>query len=342
TTTATTLSVSTLTDQSGFSFSSSGSSWISSTGSFTLSSPISFILHLIGTGAGTHAAFRSLTDPSGNSVDLSHLVCYSGETYCSMLIPYTSGQSVTNGTWSYQLKSSTNSPSAFTVRMTSRTGTTPTSTTLTLQPYMTGSSFSTATVSTALTRMATIAAQNDITLSIQSLIQVSGSQYGTINTSFNDSTTSSLVSMGGASTLNVFFVEDFSGSGSGSLGVSPGIPGAQGIAGNRNGVLISLTAHQISGSVDTNLMAETALHEAGHFLGLFHTTESAGTTFDPISDTPQCTTAQDTNSDGKVSATECQALDGTNLMFWQGTTSFSQSTLTTSQRAVLRTTPLAQ
>ena len=31
-----------------------------------------------------------------------------------------------------------------------------------------------------------------------------------------------------------------------------------------------------------------AAHEIGHYLGLYHTTEAAGTTFDPLSDTPQC------------------------------------------------------
>ena len=65
----------------------------------------------------------------------------------------------------------------------------------------------------------------------------------------------------------------------------------------------------------------TMAHEAGHFFGLFHTTESPGANggpgnVDPIPDTPECPASRDADGDGTVSAEECSDLDGGNLMFW--------------------------
>ena len=50
-------------------------------------------------------------------------------------------------------------------------------------------------------------------------------------------------------------------------------------------------------TLDAQLLGETAAHEMGHQLGLFHTTESGGTQFDILSDTLECQkSTQDNNS----------------------------------------------
>ncbi|MEC7417431.1 MAG: hypothetical protein VX420_04355, partial [SAR324 cluster bacterium] len=149
------------------------------------------------------------------------------------------------------------------------------------------------------------------------------------------------------SVVNLFFVEDFSGSNSGLLGKSVGIPGSLGVAGNHNGALIGLTGHA-SGSLQSQLLAETAAHEMGHCLGLYHPTESAGTLFDPISDTPTCGSANDTDESGKVSAEECESYGGGNVIFWPAYSTSSrnsgkkQERLCPNQVKVIRYSPLAQ
>ena len=70
----------------------------------------------------------------------------------------------------------------------------------------------------------------------------------------------------------------------------------------------------------------TLTHEIGHALGLFHTTEAPvlvqplrdGThvIHDQLADTPACPENADLNHDGSLSAAECGAFDGSNLLFW--------------------------
>jgi hypothetical protein len=63
-------------------------------------------------------------------------------------------------------------------------------------------------------------------------------------------------------------------------------------------------------------VALTMAHEAGHYLGLFHTTEAEATLFDPLDDTPQCERARDDNGDGLLDYGECRGAGAENLMFW--------------------------
>ncbi|RAL23701.1 hypothetical protein DL240_05960 [Lujinxingia litoralis] len=118
------------------------------------------------------------------------------------------------------------------------------------------------------------------------------------------------------------------------LGLSCGLPGAP----SRPGVVRSgATAALAYLRSDPDVFAETIAHEAGHYLGLFHTTERTGTDHDPLDDTPECPLSRDTNGDRLVSADECVNDGATNTMFW---TSFGwgeqhQRTLTPHQRFVL-------
>ncbi|HIB93460.1 MAG TPA: hypothetical protein EYO60_04065, partial [Candidatus Lambdaproteobacteria bacterium] len=135
--------------------------------------------------------------------------------------------------------------------------------------------------------------------------------------------------------------EDYSGSWSGILGNAAGIPGSMGIANSWNGVLNSLSAHASGTTLDSQLLGETAAHEMGHQLGLFHTTESGGTEFDILTDTAEC-------RNGKMSAEECEGYGAENVMFWKSWSSSSRSAgkkqevLSNQQQQVLKYSPLAK
>jgi predicted outer membrane repeat protein len=138
--------------------------------------------------------------------------------------------------------------------------------------------------------------------------------------------------------INLFFVHSISGSQSGYiiLGESAGIPGVPVRGGSGSGVAVTM-ADFPNGLVS---IGQTIAHESGHWLGLFHTTESAGIAFDPLPDTPECAAVpNDTNHDGIVDAQECAALDATNLMFWTGGAA-AQPILTSNQQFVVLRNPV--
>ena len=100
-----------------------------------------------------------------------------------------------------------------------------------------------------------------------------------------------------------------------TLGNAAGIPGAP----IESDWVSSCVIASGLGSNTFAANATTAWHEAGHLLGLQHTTESEGTAFDFIADTPQCDAGTfDGDMDGTVTAAECAAADGTNFMFHDG------------------------
>ncbi len=139
--------------------------------------------------------------------------------------------------------------------------------------------------------------------------------------------------------INIFLVSNISQFG--VLGIAGGIPGPQllqgtshsGIVVNTFGGLSYLTGDMI------RVQGDTMAHELGHYLGLFHTTEWAGTQFDPLSDTPECSRAvYDSDGDGLVSSDECKTVDGPNLMFWSAA-SFAQEYFSPMQSEVVSLAP---
>jgi hypothetical protein len=78
-------------------------------------------------------------------------------------------------------------------------------------------------------------------------------------------------------------------------------------------------------------------HEAGHHLGLYHTSESDGLYFDLVDDTPECRYEErDTNDDGFVDLYECDGVDADNFMFHDG----DGSTMSADQAWTVRRHPL--
>lgn len=152
--------------------------------------------------------------------------------------------------------------------------------------------------------------------------------------------------------LNFFFVQGIE---NGPIaGVAGKIAGPALIQGTRYSGVVVTTLNGPIGELsrrDLLLQGNTMAHEGGHYMGLYHTTESrgAGATVpglapkdfvDPIDDTPACPAANDTNGNGTVSAAECASLDGTNLMFWgPAPDGQTQDRLTVGQQFVLHRSP---
>jgi hypothetical protein len=148
--------------------------------------------------------------------------------------------------------------------------------------------------------------------------------------------------------LNLFFVADIESAGGGFslLGLSGGVPGPPGVHGTTSsGVVVNMADFADDPASIELIMA----HEAGHYLGLYHTTEANGAALqppgrdpiqgaDPLSDTPQCGDGADADANGVLSASECASADGGNLMFWSPTN--SSRALSSQQGAILRNNPL--
>jgi len=254
--------------------------------------------------------------------------------FSNVLVPQSPDFSAKAGTWTF--KACTNDR----VSLALRTGSTPSAATIVVQPYITGTTWSAGDISVALIIMKRIYSKNGITLTINDTITISDTQYTKVSITFINSTTSALVSQGVTEGVNLFFIEDYSVSD--SLGNAAGIPGSMGTANSWNGVLISLAAHNVSGStLDSQLLGETAAHEMGHQLGLFHTTESGGTVFDILTDTAEC-------RNGNISAEDCEGYGAENVMFWTAWNTLSRSagkkqeTLSSHQQHVLKYSPIAK
>jgi hypothetical protein len=139
--------------------------------------------------------------------------------------------------------------------------------------------------------------------------------------------------------LNFFMVEQFALEGGFTLlGVAGGIPGPPAFPGlGKSGVAVAL------GTVGADMaqLAETMAHEAGHYFGLFHTTERTGDSHDPLLDTPECPASNDRNNDDVVTSSECRNNGADNLMFWAASDQ-PQRKLTGDQRFVLFRNPSVQ
>jgi hypothetical protein len=77
--------------------------------------------------------------------------------------------------------------------------------------------------------------------------------------------------------------------GSEPRGYSMGLPGPFDADRGNAAVLASTSAYTDSNNeLDVEGLSSTIAHEIGHYLGLYHTSESSGAQHDPIPDSPQC------------------------------------------------------
>lgn len=117
----------------------------------------------------------------------------------------------------------------------------------------------------------------------------------------------------GERSLTFYFVQaitdDAGASPVGAWDAPPGIPVTAGTS--RSGVAVRADGFAAAGGVDQ--LALRMAHQAGHFLGLSHTSEEAGDAFDPLFDTPECV---DADGNGRADTAECAGKGAENLMWW--------------------------
>ena len=272
---------------------------------------ISFIIHLFGEDVGI-VSFESLTTPSGDMLNIDHVICEHKKKYCNISIPYNpeGNTSIEPGTWTYRLNQSREIFTPFHVKLSERTGVEEIlKTSLPIKPYYTGGKYLADQIILSLDVMKNIYAMYDIDIEMQELTWLDNPQYAIVSGDFTDQNTSDLISEGAAETINIFFVENFISESRFLLGITPFTPGSLGIVGPYNGLLININSHIKNSELNIKLLGETAAHEIGHFLGLSHTSENNGVKFDILNDTPECANAMQR-------AEACINEGGDNLMFW--------------------------
>lgn len=313
---------------------------------------VSGVIHIFGQAEeGFVIGLSSIQDPDGNellgSAERESFLTYT-PTYGNALLPLTPDFKFSPGTWTFRTYGGVVPNQA---KLFLRTGPEPHASLLDVQPYVTGTTFSAEDIAAALEILKKVYVDGGFLVNVRGTKMVDEPQYANVIPNFNDATTGALVSKGAADVINLFFVEDLFVSDSEEnlslLGIAAGIPGSLGIQGNRNGVLIGLTAHVLGDKLHNQVLGETAAHEMGHFLGLYHPTESGGDSFDPLADTPQCDISRDAvgnggNGDGQVNPNECVGYGADNLMFWQADGTIEQTTLSPFQTYVINHSPLAK
>lgn len=136
--------------------------------------------------------------------------------------------------------------------------------------------------------------------------------------------------------LNVFLIAtspDF-------LGIAGGIPGAIAMHGTGSSG-IALSFDDLRAALDVlgpEFLGVVIAHEIGHFSGLFHSTETDGFSFSPLSDVPVCDISHDADGDGTVTAEECAGSGGENIMFWGPT--LPGASFSPMQRAIVTESPV--
>jgi hypothetical protein len=148
------------------------------------------------------------------------------------------------------------------------------------------------------------------------------------------------------------------------VGVDGTIPGPSGFSGTvQSGAAVSSEGlrdtdrctEEVSLSCGSDLTAYISAHETGHFLGLYHTSESDGGAFDPIADTPVCACdlcapageqGRCAVGAGVVTGPDClRSLSscggGRNLMFWL-LGNLSNGRVSPEQARIVRANPLVR
>lgn len=264
----------------------------------------------------------------------------------SALVPNTPALTFSPGTWTFKFLASKATTAS--IKAILKSGTAPSAGRFDLNLFFVNTGSVTASTAptnpvfqTMLNGVRTTYAQAGIQIGQVNYLDITGSaaaQYGDLDTAqLADLVRLSATPGAQSNAVNVFFTHTIT---SGSLpgyviaGISAGIPGLPSNGTTMSGLAVAMADFNSPGN---GYIISAWAHEMAHWLGLFHTTESAGKIFDPLADTPQCDSSHDSNADGIVDSSECASFDANNLMFWTGTTN---NALTANQAFVLLRNPV--
>lgn len=311
--------------------------------SFTL--PDDVISFQISTFENGNIGICSLTD-SGQTKWIKNDICYIQPTFYTTWEPSLPYYSITSGKWELIAVGGTQS---FQTYLGIKSGTLSDQPILYVQTFLAGK-YTKSQVQPALERFVEIYSQNGVAIELDTISEIEEG-FSVVDADFANSNTIELVCKGYIDAVNLFLIEDFTGEDENVLGIASGVPGPQGIWSGYNGVLIGLTAHEITTGISNNtpsdpfhtsLLGETIAHEVGHWLGLYHTTETSGEEFDSLYDTSQCPIEMASTPRNGVSVQDCLERDGLNLMFWLGDPNYNQTVLTPDQLSVLKKAPIVR
>jgi hypothetical protein len=147
-------------------------------------------------------------------------------------------------------------------------------------------------------------------------------------------------SVGDVRALNFAIVDRLDGDDPDAIieGSASGLPGTAMVSGSDLSCVAGMASPDpVETDRDLFERAIVIWHEAGHHLGLYHTSEGDGQFFDLLDDTPECRyQEQDSNDDGGIDLFECAGLDGDNFMFYDG----DGTEMTADQAWMIRRHPL--
>jgi len=322
---------------------------------------VSFSLNFNNIHAGKDLFIGELESPSGIKFSLwDHIPCFDGT--CSMVIPNRNDglYRAEAGEWTYRVvaektvvesKSLDSATINLLIRVNSQFEENKIAT-IPVQPYYTGSTTTSDDINAIMSQFVHIFRINGIAIDWQAAIHVPPNEFSIMQGSYADPKTKALMQYGKTDAVNIYFIDAFKQQDELTtadahpglaqevytlLGIAAGIPGSLGTQGDANGVMVSLQSLHDENKRNNLLIAATAAHEVGHFLGLFHTTELSGIRIEPLSDTPYCELTEN-----KELPTDDSCPDVNNLMFPVTRSDGMPSIeLTNDQLFILKTSPLA-